>query len=65
MKSIRNTFIHRVPSATYHHTVGEKYLFLDFVDRNRTIKYKVRSKIGKVLLERVKRLGVKKVTYPL
>ena len=65
MKSTRNTFIHRVPSATYHHTVGERYLFLDFVDRNRTIKYKVRSKIGKVLLERVKRLGVKKVTYPL
>lgn len=65
MKSTRNTFIHRVSSATYHHTAGERYLFLDFVDRNRTIKYKVRSKIGKVLLERVKRLGVKKVTYPL
>jgi hypothetical protein len=61
---MKKTLVYRVPSATFHHTIGDKYLFLDFVDRDNTIKYKTTTKTGKALLARMKKYGSYKVTYP-
>lgn len=61
---MKRTLVYRVPSATFHFTRGDNYVYLDFVDRNRSIKYKKTSKTGKMLIDRLKRRGVEKVTYP-
>jgi hypothetical protein len=56
-------FVRNVPSATFHYTVGDKKVYLNFVDRNTTISYPVKSQKGKYLVDYLKRLGYKKVTY--
>ncbi len=62
---IRTTLLYKVPSATLRFTYGDKYVYLDFVDRCTTIKYKKRSKRGVALLKRIRKYGEIKVTYPL
>jgi hypothetical protein len=64
MKNIRSTFVHRVPSATFHYTLGDKKVYLDFVDRDATISYNARTAKGKKLIDYIKRRGQLKVTTP-
>lgn len=56
-------FVRNVPSATFHYTVGDQKVYLNFVDRNTTISYPVKSPRGKYLVNYLKRLGYKKVTF--
>jgi len=56
-------YVRNVPSATFHYTVGDKKVYLNFVDRNATIACPTTSKRGKYLVNYLKRLGYKKVTY--
>lgn len=62
---VRTTLLYKVPSATFRFTYGEPYVYLDFVDRSTSIKYKKRSKVGTKLLKRMRKYGEIKVTYPL
>jgi len=57
------TLVYKVASATYHFTPGDKYVYLDFLDRNTSIKYKIRSKTGKGLINRMFKYGFVKETY--
>lgn len=59
---IVKTLVYQTPSATYHFTPGDKYLYLDFLDRNTTIKYKARSTRGKQELTRMLKYGFVKET---
>lgn len=61
----RTTLLYKVPSATFRFTYGDSYVFLDFVDRSTSIKYKKRSKTGTQLLKRMRKYGDIKVTYPV
>jgi hypothetical protein len=60
---IRQAYVYNVPSATFHYTRGDDYVYLNFVDRNSTIKYKRNSKTGRDLISRIKRYGYVKTTY--
>lgn len=61
----RLTLVHKVPSATFHYTYGDSYVYLDFVDRNRQIKYKVSSPQGARLIQRLDTYGTLKITNPV
>lgn len=60
---IRKAFVYNVPSATFHYTRGDDYVYLNFVDRNTTIKYKKNSFTGRKLIQRISKYGYQKDTY--
>ena len=60
--NVFETIVYRVPSATFRYTAGDFYVYLDFVDRDATIKYHINTPRGRDTLERVMRKGEVKRT---
>ena len=59
----RFTLVYQIPSATYRYTLGDDYVYLDFVDRNATIKYRRDSKKGNDTVLRMLKRGKIKATF--
>lgn len=62
VSDIVKTLVYQIPSATYHFTPGDRYVYLDFLDRDTTIKYKAKSKTGKQTINRMLKYGFVKET---
>lgn len=60
----RKTLIHKVPSATFHFTFGDDTVYMDFVDRKATIKYRLGTPKANYLLNLMHRKGSIKFTNP-
>ena len=56
------TVVYKSFSATYHYTAGDDYIYLTFVDRPTTIKYRINSERGQYLFDLAKRKGYVKAT---
>lgn len=59
----RTSVVYQVPSATFHHTYGDKYIYLNFTDRNTTIKYQKTSPRGRKLMSMLVKRGFERTSY--